>query len=73
VDPGHGGSDRGVTHDNKQEKQFYLEYELNQKFRMAKAGYRDKMSRYDDTRPIYGERTHLVGSGDVFISVLFNS
>jgi len=80
IDPGHGGNDPGTvyvdpsTNSSIVEKHAALAISLTLKYLLTKRGWKVYLTRTDDTRPAYSERTNLPGNvdADAFISIHFN-
>lgn len=82
IDPGHGGrwrptpppGDPGVVYGDKLESYYNFQYALSLKKELEKAGYTVVMTRdHDDYTVPNIERTRSTVSGDLFISIHFDS
>jgi len=72
LDPGHGGTDPGAVWRGLYEKNAALDTALTLKSILKDMGHEVTLTRVNDSRPEYAERTER-RNADLFISVHYNS
>ena len=75
IDPGHGGIDRGATHDQVMEKHLALDTAFRLKRYLEKRGVRCRLTRTRDSFPSLSKRVLFANrySNAIFVSIHYNS